>query len=79
MVRPHHPFKGRRLELVRGGPKQVVVRLPDGTTTRMPRSWTDLDGTPVGTERPDLVCAQRELVELADLVAALLRRGEGRG
>jgi hypothetical protein len=31
---------------VLNGPTQLVVRLHDGTTLRVPRAWTDADGPP---------------------------------
>lgn len=76
MVRRHHPLEGRLLELTQGGPQQVVVRLPDGTTTRIPRGWTDLDGPP-DDPGADLVCALPGLVKLTELIEALLGRREG--
>lgn len=53
------------------GRTQVVVRLGDGTTMRLPRAWTDADGPAVtADERVFTVEALRAL--LARI--ALLRR-----
>jgi hypothetical protein len=44
VTRRHHPLEGRLVEVVTGGPTQIVVRLEDGTVMRLPRAWTDADG-----------------------------------
>lgn len=55
------------------GRTQLVVRLRDGTTLRVPRAWTDADGMPPEAARESVftVDALRELLERV----ALLRRG----
>ena len=75
MVRRHHPFVGRSLAVVREGRQQLIVRLPDGSTTRLPRSWTDADGEPppAGSGR-EMVCTVGGLHELTDLIEALRAR-----
>ena len=72
MVRRHHPLVGRSLPVVQEGRQQLVVRLPDGTTMRLPRAWTDADGEPpaAGSGR-ETVCSLGGLVELTDLIEAL--------
>jgi hypothetical protein len=59
--------------LLTGGPAQVVVRLRDGTSMRLPRAWTDADGAPPTRSRAQVfsVDALRELFEQVD---TLLRR-----
>ena len=73
LTRRHHPLTGQVLDLVLDGPRQLVVRLGDGTTMRVPRAWTDADGTP-----PEPACegvfTVEELRELLDHVARLRER-----
>lgn len=72
LTRRHHPLEGRRFEVVSGGPTQIVMRLSDGSSMRVPRSWTDADGPPPGaSERVFTIDSLRELVAL---VEALQRR-----
>lgn len=67
--RRHHPLHGHALEVVRRGPTQIVVRLGDGTSMRLPRAWTDADGPPPHT--PDTIFTADALRALLDLVDAL--------
>ncbi|MBK7583354.1 MAG: hypothetical protein IPI67_30050 [Myxococcales bacterium] len=73
LTRRHHPLEGQRFEVMRGGPKHIVVRLPDGTM-RVPRSWTDADGesAPHG---PDTIFSIDALKEMLELLEMLRRRG----
>jgi len=68
VARRHHPLEGQVVEVVTGGPTQIVVRLRDGTSMRLPRAWTDADGArpPSGTERVFSIDAMRELIERVD-------------
>ena len=44
VIRRHHPLHGRPLELLlSGGNETVTVRLPDGSSMKLPRRWTDID------------------------------------
>jgi hypothetical protein len=74
VTRRHHPLEGQVLDVTTEGPTQIVVRLSDGTTMRLPRSWTDADGPP--PLRPNegvfTIDALRELLER---IEALRRRG----
>ena len=73
LTRRYHPLEGWVLEVVIEGRTQVVVRLDDGTTMRIPRAWTDADampGEPAG-ESVFTVDALRELLERV----AVLRHG----
>jgi hypothetical protein len=72
LIRRHHPLEGQLLEVVRGGPVQLVVRLGDGTAMRLPRSWTDIDGAPV--RAADSIYTVDSLRELLELVEAFRRR-----
>jgi hypothetical protein len=52
------------------GPEKVVARVGDGTTMRMPRAWTDIDGVPSssGADRIFSVDAILALIELVDVL-----------
>ena len=56
--------------MVTVGPAQMVVRLGDGTSMRLPRAWTDADGAPPpnGSEHVLSAEALRELIELVDVL-----------
>jgi hypothetical protein len=58
---------------VLNGPTQLVVRLGDGTTMRVPRAWTDADGTPPEPARESVFTVEA-LRELLDRVARLRER-----
>ena len=73
LTRRHHPLAGQVLELVLNGPTQLVVRLSDGTTLRVPRAWTDADGTPPEPARESVFTVEA-LRELLDHVARLRER-----
>ena len=68
VTRRHHPLQGQRLDVVSGGPRQVVVRLSNGTSMKLPRTWTDADAAPAerATESIFSVESVRELIELVE-------------
>jgi hypothetical protein len=68
---------GRKLEVLRGGPRQLVVKLLDGGVMRLPRGWTDADGVSEGREGIEAVFTVDGIRELSDLVAAVRRRAVG--
>jgi hypothetical protein len=72
LTRRHHPLEGQRLEVVRLGPVQVIVRLSDGTAMRLPRSWTDIDGDAALTA--EHICSVDSLREVLELLEALRRK-----
>ena len=74
ITRRHHPAEGKTFVVVRGGPSQLVIRLEDDSTMRIPRSWTDADGAREGANGPERVFTVDSLRELGVLVAALARR-----
>jgi hypothetical protein len=55
---------------VLNGPTELVVRLGDGTTLRVPRAWTDADG-PLPEPACESVFTVEALRELLDQVARL--------
>ena len=78
ITRPHHPFEGQSLEVLRHahmrGRLQFVLILPDGSKSLIPAEWTDFK-TATGPS-PDfpLVGSLEDLLRLRSLVDALLRR-----
>jgi hypothetical protein len=58
---------------VLNGPTQLVVRLGDGTTLRVPRAWTDADGPPPEPARESVFTVEA-LRELLDHVGRLRAR-----
>jgi hypothetical protein len=74
ITRRHHPAEGKTFVVVRGGPNQLVIRLDDDSTMRIPRSWTDADGPCERTDAPERVFTIDALRELGALVVSLARR-----
>ena len=70
ITRKHHPLEGQRIEVLMAGPDKVIARVGDGTTMRMPRGWTDIDGASSsrGVERVFSVDAILTLIELVDVL-----------
>jgi hypothetical protein len=70
ITRRHHPLLGLRLEVVSGGTSAIVVRVADGTTMRIPRAWTDVDGAPPHepAETVFSIEALRDLLRLVDAI-----------
>ena len=73
ITRRHHPLAAQTLEVVTGGPAQIVVRIPDGTVMRVPRAWTDADGPPTAVVAERIFTIEA-LLELLDRVEAFRRR-----
>jgi hypothetical protein len=73
VTRRHHPLRGQALDVVSRGRTQLVVRLRDGTSMRMPRAWTDVDGAPP-QHTADGIFTADALRALLDLVDALRTR-----
>ena len=60
--------------MLKGG-QHLIVRLRDGSTLRLARSWTDADGVPVSQPpQPSTVFTVGALRELIGLLDALKRR-----
>ena len=72
MTRRHHPLEGEELYVVRGGKSEITVRHPDSATMRIPRAWTDADGTTPPTKGKSdtqlTVAALRALMHLVDVL-----------
>jgi hypothetical protein len=63
------------LEVVQNGRNLLSVRLPDGSTMKIPRDWTATGAAlPDANSGPGTLCTVHGLMELALLVAALMKR-----
>ncbi len=60
--------------MVRGGPREIVIRAVDGLVMRLPRAWTDADGVTDGSAGPDAVFTVEAIRALMELVEALRGR-----
>ena len=66
IIRRHHPLEGQKVDVLRVDKTWVVVRLPDGSSAKVPRRWTNADGDSC----PDLVGhAQLCLAGLRELLS----------
>ena len=74
MTRRHHPLEGQTLEILKGGRKDLLVQLRDGSAIRLPRSWTDADGATVPDSCPATIFTVASVRELAALLDALKQR-----
>jgi len=70
VIRRHHPLHGRELEVLSAGKVCIVVRLGDGSTAKIPRRWTDADGTTqcveLGGDSKFSLSGLRELLKLVE-------------
>jgi hypothetical protein len=57
-----------------GGRNQLVIRLGDESTMRIPRSWTDADGVGAGMDAAEHIFTADAMRALGTLVALLARR-----
>jgi len=74
VIRRHHPLEGQSLEVLKGG-QHLIVRLRDGSTMRLLRSWTDADGPDVSQpSQLSTMFTIDSLRELIGLLEALRRR-----
>ena len=74
MTRRHHPLEGQTFEVLKGGKKDLLVQLRDGSTIKLPRSWTDADGATALESSPAAVFTLASVRELAALLDALRQR-----
>lgn len=70
VTRRHHPLEGQVVQVLTVGPAQMVVRLRDQTSMRLPRAWTDADGAPPSNRSEHVFSAEslRELIEHVDML-----------
>jgi hypothetical protein len=72
VTRPHHPLRGQEFEILRSGKKFVEILRSEGTSMRMPRSWTDVDGNdPCEVLDGDAIFTTQSLKDLKGLLEAL--------
>jgi len=76
IVRRHHPLFGQRLEIWQASRRTLIVTLPDSSRTKLPRAWTDIDGTPpaseLGSDGRFTVGGLREVLDLVKRLRARL-------
>ena len=74
IIRRHHPLINQELALLSVGRKTVVVRLPDGSSMKILRRWTDVDGIACTDLNGDSEISVHGLKELLSLFMALRER-----
>ena len=79
IIRRHHPLINQQLALLSEGKKTVVVRLPDGSSMKILRRWTDVDGIACTDLNGDSEISLRGLKELLSLFMALRVRMDDGG
>src|SRR5438477_4176673 len=81
ITRPHHPFEGQSLEVLRRvrmrAGLQFVLILPDGSKSRIPADWTDYQNPVCAAQAPQRVGSLEDFLRLRQLTDALLRRSTG--
>ena len=73
IMRHAHPLHGCEVHVLIEGDKRIVIQLEDGTSMRIPRAWTDADGS-VPSAREITVFTSASLDQVLSLVAAFLQR-----
>jgi hypothetical protein len=74
IIRRHHPLVNQQLALLSVGKKTVTVRLPDGSSMKILRRWTDVDGIACTDLNGDSEISVHGLKELLSLFMALRER-----
>jgi len=74
IIRRHHPLINQQLALLSVGKETVVVRLPDGSSMKILRRWTDVDGIACTDLNGDSEISLTGLQELLSLFLALRAR-----
>jgi hypothetical protein len=74
IIRRHHPLISQQLALLSVGRKTVVVRLADGSSMKILRRWTDVDGIACTDLNGDSEISLHGLKELLSLFLALRAR-----
>lgn len=77
ITRRHHPLNGQELQLLSVGKTTVVVRLGDGSSMKILRHWTDVDGVASTELSGNSKLSLRGLHELLRLFTALRERTGG--
>jgi hypothetical protein len=74
IIRRHHPLINQQLALLSVGRKTVTVRLPDGSSMKILRPWTDVDSIACTDLNGDSEISVHGLKELLSLFMALRER-----
>jgi len=74
IIRRHHPLINQELALLSVAQKTVTVRLPDGSSMKILRPWTDVDGIACTDLNGDSEISVYGLKELLSLFMALRER-----
>jgi len=74
IIRQHHPLHDQKLTLLSMGKTTVVVRLADGSSMKIPRRWTDVDGNACAELTGDSEISLQGLKELLSLFLVLRER-----
>jgi hypothetical protein len=74
IIRRHHPLINQQLALLSVGKKTVTVRIPDGSSMKILRRWTDVDGIACTDLNGDSEISVHGLKELLGLFMALRAR-----
>ncbi len=74
MIRLHHPLVGKEFIVLKGGAKEILVQLEDGSTMKLPRSWTDADGAQTPLRERQTRFTVESLRRLITLLDALMER-----
>ena len=74
IIRRHHPLINQQLALLSVARKTVTVRLPDGSSMKILRRWTDVDGIACTDLNGDSEISVHSLKELLSLFMAVRER-----
>jgi len=74
IIRRHHPLINQQLMLLSVARKTVTVRIPDGSSMKILRRWTDVDGIACTDLNGDSEISVHGLKELLSLFMALRER-----
>ena len=74
IIRRHHPLQGQEFEVLIEGKNHLSIRLRDGSSMRIPRDWTDVDGKAnEGEPAIGSILTSEAIRELTELVDAVTR------
>jgi hypothetical protein len=75
VTRRHHPLYNQELEVLNADKHMLIVRLADGSPMKIPRSWTDANGSGPAQEPAILsVFTIESLREMLNLLHTLCNR-----
>lgn len=74
ITRHAHPLLGREFSVLMAGNTCIAIRIDDGTSMRIPRAWTDADGSTRSEVHAPTVFTTESLRQVLELAEAFLRR-----